>query len=170
MAHDDSLTLYGADLSVEERRFIDSLVQDPEMNLAEAARQAGYDGPKASDYALRLLRRPAVAKALAAVHDDRRTRHKDIRDGCIQVLWQLATHDIKDLMRSGQLLPPDELPASVRSAVKGVKFGKFGWEYTLVDRAAILQLLLKHFGETDKKEAETAPTAEGTTVIFEVPR
>jgi hypothetical protein len=170
MSGDDSLALVEANLTVEEAAFVRYLVKDPELNLSDAARAAGYTGKHPHDFAARMLKSNSVAKAVALIHADRRTRHKDIRDGVIQALWQLATWDIKDLCDDGGgFLPPSELPDALRAAGKGVKMGKYGLEYTFVDRAQILALLLKHFGEVDRKEESKAETEEGVSVVWVTP-
>lgn len=157
-------------MTVQEAAFVKHLVQDPDLNMSAAARAAGYDGNNPSDFALRMLKSANVAKAMALIHADRRTRHKDIRDGVIQALWQLATWDIKDICDSdGVFLAPHELPDNLRAAVKGVKQGKFGLEYTFVDRAQILALLLKHFGDDEKKQEQKKDTEEGTTIVWVTP-
>ena len=170
MSADDSLALINSSLTVEEAAFVRHLVTDPELNMSEAARHAGYKGADPHAFAARMMKSANVAKAIALIHADRRTRHRDIRDGVIQALWQLATWDIKDVVdESGNFLGPHELPDSLRAAVKGVKMGKFGLEYVFVDRAQILALLLRHFGEVDKVEDSKKETAEGVTVNWITP-
>lgn len=144
----DAIALIAKQLEPAERTFIDILVQDEEFNIQRAARQAGFEGANAGD---RLLRKQAVQRYLVAIQADRRERHRDIRDQVIQALWQLAAGwDVGSLVDdTGEPLPPHKLPAALRAAIKGAKVGKNGWEYLFVDRAAILTILLRHFGETD---------------------
>lgn len=170
MSPDDSLALLEAELSGEELKFVHHLVMSESWNMSDAARAAGFEGSKPAEFAVRLMQREPVRRAIQLIQADRRTRYRDVRDGAIQALWLMATHDIKDLARAGQLLPPDELPAGIRCAIKGVKYGKQGWEYQLVDRVAVLSLLMKHFEQTDNLEKEKSETAEGVTVVFETPR
>lgn len=167
---DDSLALLEAGLTAQERQFVHTLVSSEDWNLAAAARAAGYEGSSPSDFAVRLMRGEKVRRCLALIQADRRERHKDVRDSAIQMLWMLATHDIKDLAKAGELLPPDELPAGIRCAIKGVKFTKNGWEYTLIDRTVVLSMLLKHFELGDQAEGKKAETQEGVTIEMVTPQ
>lgn len=169
----DALALLSAQLTPQERAFADAFVADPQMSLAGAVRAAGYPVPdsRASSYGESLMKRAPVQKYIAWIHAERRDRHRDIRDGCLQALWGLASGwDIKDLIGSVSVivedeegnkrsveerncLPPDELPPLLRAAVKEVSFNKGRWSYKFVDKSQILMLLLKHFGELDKLQA-----------------
>ena len=157
----DAIALISKQLEPAEKAFVDFLVQDEEFNIARAARAAGFEGANAGD---RLLRKQAVQRYLVAIQADRRERHREIRDQVIQALWQLASGwDVAALVGDVQVydpitnetttrreaLPPDRLPPALRAAIKGAKVGKNGWEYIFVDRAAILTILLRHFGESD---------------------
>jgi hypothetical protein len=168
-APQDDLAIITADLKPQERAFCDHFLSDPNMSIAAAVRAAGYSVSDrgAAAFGEGILKNRPVQRYIAWVHAERRDRHRDIRDGCLQALWQLAAGwDIKDLI--GQLttkdseygeiqergvLPPDELPAPLRAAIKSVNFAKGRWSYTFVDKSQILMLLLKHFGELDKLQA-----------------
>jgi hypothetical protein len=181
--NNDALALAATGLTKEEKTFVDALVADPDFNVSEAARSIGLT-VKPGDAGLRMLKKAAVVKYLAALQADRRERHADIRDQVIQALWGLAAGwDVADLIgeieridpETGQiqqirgLLAPDRLPPALRAAIKGVKRNKDGgWEYTFVDRSAILALLLKHFGEADKASnaAGDGPKEGETKVVF----
>lgn len=182
MENTDALAIAATGLTKDEKAFVDHLVADPDFSLAEAARSIGLT-VKPSDAGLRLLKKQAVVKYLAALQADRRERHADIRDMCIQALWQLAAGwDVGDLIaeievtdpetnqisRKRVVLAPDQLPSALRAAVKGVKRTKDGWEYTFCDKSAILALLLKHFGEADKaaNPATDGPEKTKTRVVF----
>jgi hypothetical protein len=144
----DAIALIAKQLEPAEKAFVDILVRDEQFNIQRAAREAGFEGANAGD---RLLKKQAVQRYLCLIQADRRERHRDIRDQVIQALWQLAAGwDVGAMVDdAGQPLPPDRLPPALRAAVKGAKIGREGWEYTFVDRAAILTILLRHFGETD---------------------
>lgn len=177
----DALALAAASLTAQERRFVEALTADPEWNLSAAARTAGYGDPKAAD---RIMRSQAVVRYIAAIQADQRTRLRDIRDQVIQSLWQLAAGwDIAGLVEEVEevdpdtgetrtatvTIPPNRLPPGLRAAVKSVKRDKHGfYEYTFCDRATILGLLLKHFGEVDKARlgANDAPAAPKVVVEY----
>lgn len=165
---DDSLALaeVEAGITAEERRFVDAILADQEMNVSAGARAAGVDPATG----FRWLKKGPVRAYMSRALAERRERYKDIRDGVIQALWQLATYDIAEavdedesfldrlpetlddalaFIAGGRLKPPHKLPPTLRAAVKSVKFGKFGWEYTFADRAQILLALAKHFGDID---------------------
>ncbi len=179
---EDSLAVLEGALTGQELKFVQSLTSDPEFSLSNAARSAGFL-VKPDKAAERLLKNQAVVRYLAAIQQDQRIRLRDIRDGVLQTLWQLAAGwDIAELV--GQVeetdadgvpqtvtraLSPDKLPAGLRAAVKEVKRDRFGgWEYKFVDRSTILGLLLKHFGEADKARlgANDAPVPGKTTVVY----
>ena len=180
----DALALAAAPLTAQERKFVETLTSDPEWGLAAAARAAGYGDPKAAD---RIMRSQAVVRYIAAIQADQRQRLRDVRDQVIQSLWQLAAGwDIAGLVEEVEMtdpdtgetqtatvtIPPNRLPPGLRAAIKSVKRDKHGhFEYQFVDRATILGLLLKHFGEADKarladagRDAPAAPK-----VIVEYP-
>jgi hypothetical protein len=167
---EDSLALLAAPLTSQERRFVEALTSDPEWSLAAAARAAGYADPKAAD---RIMRSQAVVRYIAAIQSDQRNRLRDIRDNVVATLWQLASgFDIAGLVEENEAgeivtLPPNRLPPTLRAAVKSVKCNKGVWEYQFVDRAAVLGLLLKHFGETDRARlgANDAPPMAPKVVV-----
>lgn len=179
----DALALASTDLSPQEKAFVDHLAADPDFSVADAARSVGYV-TKPGEAGARMLKKQAVIRYLAAIQSERRERHIDIRDQCIQALWQLAAGwDVKDLMgdvarkdpetgawiESHGMLPPDKLPAPLRAAIKGVKRSRDGsWEYTFVDKAQILTLLLRHFGDEDRARGKT-PETPGSRTIVEYP-
>jgi len=164
------LALLEARLKPEQRQFVHSLVAGEEWDYAKAARAAGYEGSDPKAFALRVMKDPLVTRCLALIQADRRERYKDVRDGAIQFLWQLSVFDVKDLAKRGELLPPDQLPDGIRCAIKEVKKNQRGeWEYKLVDRTTVLQMLLKHFELTDNVERGKAETKEGVTVVFTNP-
>lgn len=161
----DALALLASPLEPQEKAFADHWVSDPKMNMAAAVRAAGFavSDKAASNVGEAILRKEPVQRYIAAIFAERRERHRDIRDGCLQALWQLACGwDIKDLIGTFEIeeegviretkgcLPPDELPAPLRAAIKSVTFQKGRWSYTFCDKAQILMLILKHFGELDK--------------------
>jgi Terminase small subunit len=162
----DAIALLAKQIEPEEKTFVDILVQDPEFNISAAAKAAGYEGDKAGD---RLLKKQAVVRYLAAIQADRRERHRDIRDQCIQALWQLASGwDMAAVSNSkGEAIPPNELPASLRAAIKAAKIGKFGWEYMFVDRAQILTILLRHFGEVEGRYLGDVPVERPRRVLYD---
>lgn len=183
MDSDDALALVTAQLSPQEKVFVDTFTADVNQSLSNAVRAAGFavTAKNQSEFGARLLKKASVQRYLAHVYAERRERHRDIRDGCLQALWQLAAGwDVKDIM--GQVsrvdpetkekitergfLPPDELPAPLRAAIKSVKFTqKSGYEYQFVDKAQILLLLLKHFGDSDRLKHDNT-TAEAKVTVW----
>lgn len=164
----DAIALISKQLEPAEKAFVDILVQDEQFNIARAAKEAGFEGASAGD---RLLKKQAVQRYLVAIQADRRERHRDIRDQVIQALWQLASGwDVGAVVdEKGEPLPPDKLPPALRAAVKGAKMGRNGWEYIFVDRATILALLLRHFGETDGSQLgySDAPAPRPRRVVYD---
>jgi hypothetical protein len=161
----DALAVVAAGLKPQEKAFADHWVSDPKMSIAGAVRAAGYavSDKSANHIGEGILRQDSVQRYIAAIFAERRERHRDIRDGCLQALWQLACGwDIKDLIGTFKIeeegviretkgcLPPDELPAPLRAAIKSVTFQRGRWSYTFVDKSQILMLILRHFGELDK--------------------
>lgn len=172
-SNNDALALLTAQLQPQERAFVEHFVSSEQPSIAESVRAAGYaiDPKRATSFGENLLRKAPVQRLIALIHAERRERHRDIRDGCLQALWQLAAGwDLKDLIGSittvnedGEevlergMLAPDQLPAALRAAVKEVSFSKGRWSYKLVDKASILMLLLKHFGELDRLQSPPPP-------------
>ena len=176
-AENDALALLSAHLSPQEKVFCDTFVSDPSLSIAGAVRAAGFavTDSRATAFGESLLKKQAVQRYLAYIHAERLERHRDIRDGCLQALWVLASAwDIKDLIGHTTVivedeegnkrtidekgcLPPDELPPSLRAAVKEVSFNKGRWSYKFVDKTQILMLLLKHFGDLDKNTPPPPP-------------
>lgn len=180
---EDALALVSAGLTGQERQFVEALTSDPEFSLSNAARAAGFT-VKPDKAAERLLKNQAVVRYLAAIQQDQRERNRDIRDGVLQTLWQLAAGwDIGELVaevdeeaengqtkRVTRALSPDKLPPGLRAAVKEVKRDRFGgWEYKMVDRSTVLGLLLKHFGEADKARAGAADAPIAAKVVVHYP-
>lgn len=163
----DAIALISRQLEPAEKAFVDFLVQDEEFNISRAAKAAGFEGASAGD---RLLKKQTVQRYLVAIQADRRERHRDIRDQVIQALWQLASGwDMGAMVdERGEVMPPDRLPPALRAAVKGAKVGKHGWEYLFVDRAMILQILLRHFGESDGHVGlADMPSARPRRVVYD---
>ncbi len=183
---DDSLALIQAREAIEphERVLIDAMCVDEEMRVSEGERVAGLD----QGVGYRLLKKDSVRKYLSLTLADRRERHREIRDKVIQTLWALACYDIADaiepeedfdrypesldgalgMLAGGRLKPPHKLPPTLRAAIKSVKHGKHGWEYTFVDRTQILLALMDHFGDSDAARANEPN--EGRTVVEETRR
>lgn len=180
----DALAVLRAACSPEERKFVELFYQDPNMSLASAVLEAGFLAlPKeATRYGENLLRKPTVQHLIAQTFATARDRTQDIRDGTVQALWLLATGwDIKDLVGdvlvdadddSGHqayergILPPDQLPAALRAAVKKVSLVKGRWQYEFSDKAAILVQLLKHFASQPAAAPEPETPVEPSTTVW----
>ncbi len=146
---DDTLALIQADtgLTPVERLFADTLLSDPDMSVQVAADAAGLSRQAGTQ----LLKVPRVRAYLSSALQTRRERFADIRDAVIQGLYSLATYDIAHAIGpDGMSLSPDKLPDKIRNAVKSARLGRYGWEYTFVDRSTIQMQLARHFGDGDK--------------------
>ncbi len=116
---------------------------------------------------LEVLQREHVRRALGiGMLTEKRERFKEIRDGVVQALWQLASYDVADLVDETGRMHADlrKIPPQLRCAIKGYKMGRYGAEYTFVDRAAILTTLANIFAKAG--DADTGDAKDRTVLVI----
>jgi hypothetical protein len=135
-------------LSVLEQKVVNAFITDPELSPRNVA--ISLDLPISA--VLEVLKRSEVRKAVGlGFLTEQKDRYQQVRDGVVLALWQMATHDIKDMFNeSGAPLHVKDMPAQLRASIKGYKMGKYGPEFQFTDKAQIMLALLAHFGKIDK--------------------
>lgn len=103
-------------LSQRQRRFVEELLQDPNMNLTQAAKRAGYK--TASEMGSVNLKKPHVIAYLDKLIAERNERVDINIDRVLKEITAMAYVDPKDLMdESGNFLPIDQMPEHARRAI-----------------------------------------------------
>lgn len=87
-------------LTPRQRRFVQEYLID--LNAAAAARRAGYSKKSSTDWAWRLLRKPAVAAAVEAAQAARAERTRVTADTVVKELAKVAFGDARDLLSWGK--------------------------------------------------------------------
>ena len=150
-------------LSAQEKQIIEAWLACGDMSPATVAQQLGM-APAA---VLDVLKRAEVRRAIGfGMLTETKDQHKAAKNHVLMALLQLAHWDIKDIFDAeGKALPIQQWPASMRAAVKGWKQGKYGPEYTFVDRAQIFQTLLQYFTKYANKNEDGAEADDRTVLV-----
>lgn len=151
-----------SELSAQETQIVNAWLSDPELSPASVAQRLSMDVATV----LSVLRRESVRRAMAlGLLTEKNDRLKEVRDGVVLSLWQMATYDLADLFdEEGTPRHIQAMPPAMRSAIKGYKMGKYGPEFTFVDKSAILLSMLQHLSKVEQQKSEDKE--EGVSVIF----
>lgn len=144
------------DLTPKQKVFVDCLLASPSLSKTQAARQAGYADPRRS--AFQVYRLPAVKNAVEVAVSARHQRIKIEADEVIGQLWDLLNADALEVFDDSEsglhLRDLAKVSSPVRRSIASLKVeekasGSRLTEITFVDRAKLVELLMKHLGMLD---------------------
>lgn len=146
-----------ARLTDKQKRFVAEYLVD--LNATQAAIRAGYSEKSASRIAVELLNKTQVSEAIQKAMKDREARTEITQDKVLEELARVAFANGTDFARvtskngykAVELIDTDEVPPEKRSAIAGIKEGKYGIEVSSYDKVRALELLGKHLGMFDGK-------------------
>lgn len=144
------------------QRFVDALLADKDMEATKAALAAGYQATQAR----MLLLDPRSQRLIAALTQELRETHADMRMQAISMLSAMASYDPADITDgNGQPIRNiRQIPPAARAAIKSIHEKADGsYKIEFFDRVRVIELLLKCFGDIDN--AVTAPLTS-TRVTF----
>lgn len=132
---------FDSKLSAQERQIVEAYIET--MSPSTVADRLSMSPNAVLDVLKRMEVRRAIGFGLLTESKD---QQKAAKNHVLMALLQLAHWDPIDIFDElGKPKPIAEWPASMRAAVKGWKQGKYGPEFTFVDRAQIFQTLLQYF-------------------------
>lgn len=143
-------------LTPKQAEFVRQYLVD--LNGAEAARRAGYQGNNQEKVAWELMQKPLIREAVQAGMDARAKRVELNSDTILRELLSLATVDVTEAFDDqGGLKPFKEMPEAVRRAIAGLEVNEMfdgqGLQKTAIglarklkfyDKTKALELLGKH--------------------------
>ena len=164
-------------LTNKQRMFVLELLASDTFSPTEAAEKVGYAQPSTAAY--KLLRNPAIAKALGKAQRLREERCELKVDDVLDYLRRGLFLNPLDYFRPGkdgrwELTDPDSLPPEVGRLIEKmdvkVEQGKDGTErssftVTLVSKTTMLTLALKYLGLTDDRV--TAVVQQAVTLYWD---
>lgn len=154
----------------KQKRFCEEYLID--LNATQAAIRAGYTSNYANTNANKLLQNTTIQKALNKSMKNREVRTEITQDKVLRELaevafsngtdfaqivtrkraqrfWDEGTQDYKEREvdeQSVELFDTNKLPPNKKSAISGIKEGKYGIEVSSCDKVKALELLGKHLG------------------------
>lgn len=145
-------------LTISQRRFVEILMADPNFDVKEACRKAGYASPHVMAY--KLLRLRQIQAYLA---DKMREREKKSNVSNERILCEVDTMALRDPVdlcdkQTGLIITDDlrKIPEGIRRCIDGIevkqKIDKLGRpvgqtiRLKLVPKATALELAMKHRG------------------------
>lgn len=142
----DALTLLRTSTPERLYRFAELVAADPDLRLEPAAAAVGQPGKGPE-----MMRDPRTLKVFAAMVQELRDTHKEIRSQTVQMLAQLAVYDPAEAFTlDGRPKNIHDIPPLARAALKGYKVkGDGSVEIQWIDRLRVLELLMAHFGDID---------------------
>lgn len=163
-------------LSVKQKMFVKEYLID--LNATQAAIRAGYSPKTAKEQGARLLSNVNVQAAIqfAMVKRERRTEIK--ADRVLQELAAVGFAQAVDVVRvvrretedgrtyqDVEILETDKVAQDTRTAIAGIKYGKYGIEIKMHDKIRALEMLGRHLGlfndaaDTNKPDPNVQITA-----------
>lgn len=144
-------------LTDKQKRFVAEYLVD--LNATQAAIRAGYSWKSAARIAVDLLNKTQVSEAIQKAMRDREARTEITQDKVLEELARVAFANGADFARvivkngcqTVELVNTDDVPPEKRSAIAGIKKGKYGIEVSSYDKVKALELLGKHLGLFDGK-------------------
>lgn len=137
-----------ARLTEKQGRFVEEYLVD--LNATEAAKRAGYSEKTAYSIGFENLRKPEIQEAIQEAMDARSKRTEITQDRVLQELAAIGFARITDCVRvmDGRVVvqDTDTLSDTQRSAIMGIKEGKFGLEVKMYDKVRALEKLGEHLG------------------------
>lgn len=163
-------------LTAKQAAFVKEYLVD--LNATQAAIRAGYSGRTAEKIGSENLHKPEIQDAIQAAMHQRSKKTEITAERVLEELARIAFADATKLARvvDGEdgplveLTPTSELSEAQRSAIAGIKQGKYGVEIASCDKLKALELLGRHLAMfTDKTESkvdgvmkiELSPELEG---------
>ena len=155
-------------LTTQERAFVLSYATTG--SIAQAARAAGFDGVKPSNKGRKLLTKPTVQRAIAAVRADAREHHKRIFNWVVREIASCAGANLADLLdERGNVRPPSDIEREVMGTVAEYsrtlqKDGSAETKVKQYDRLKALQMLSQLFGFGVQRHEVSVVDADGNPV------
>ncbi len=138
-----------------QKAFVREFLVD--LNAAQAAIRAGYNGKAAALWGHRTLKRPDVSAAIAAQMDRRQRRTEVTQDRVVEELARIALLDVRQFYdEAGNLRDIHELPEQTAAALRGMDVviesgGERVRKIHLADKVKALELLGRHMGMFDDR-------------------
>lgn len=161
-------------LTEKQARFVAEYLVD--LNATDAAKRAGYSEKTAYSIGFENLRKPEIQDAIQAAMAQREKRTAITQDRVLQELARVAFANGTDFARvvvqeepveavdeegepktvirriqRVEIVDTDKVDVEKRSAIAGIKEGKFGIEVSSYDKLRALELLGKHLGMFEGK-------------------
>lgn len=161
-------------LTEKQARFVAEYLVD--LNATDAAKRAGYSEKTAYAIGFENLRKPEIQDAIQAAMAQREKRTAITQDRVLQELARVAFANGTDFARvvvqeepveavdeegepktvirriqRVEIVDTGKVDAEKRSAIAGIKEGKFGIEVSSYDKLRALELLGKHLGMFEGK-------------------
>lgn len=161
-------------LAPKQKRFVEEYLVD--LNATQAAVRAGYSAKTAEQMGYQLLQKTSVQASIQSAMKKRSMRVEITQDRVLQELAYIAFSNGADFAKViEKLLPPDplcggpsrmvqvvemtptdELPPDKRAAIAGIEETKNGIKVSSHDKVRALELIGKHLGMFDGKNATAA--------------
>ena len=169
-------------LNARQQAFLRNLLEGMgEQQAYEAVEGYHAQGPAAAANASRLLKnakfRAEYEKILSRVANKAEaTKERVLREDCC-----IAYSDIGNIFKNDRIVPPAELPESMRRAISSVKIHKriigngencvieHTFEYRLWDKGRALERISKHLGLYEKDNRQKYDSAMLTTILSALP-
>ncbi len=143
-----------ARLTDKQKRFVAEYLVD--LNATQAAKRAGYKDP---NIGRQLITKNNVSAAIQKAMSNRETRTEITQDKVLEELARVAFANGTDFARvvskngfqAVELVNTEDVPVEKRSAIAGIKEGKYGIEVSSYDKVRALELLGRHLGLFDGK-------------------
>ena len=164
-------------LTEKQARFVAEYLVD--LNATDAAKRAGYSEKTAYAIGFENLRKPEIQDAIQTAMSQREKRTAITQDRVLQELARVAFANGTDFARvvvqeepveavdeegepktvirriqRVEIVDTDKVDAEKRSAIAGIKEGKFGIEVSSYDKLRALELLGKHLGMFEGKGSQ----------------
>lgn len=151
-------------LTEKQKRFVAEYLVD--LNATQAAIRAGYSPKTADRIGPELLGKTCVSDALKKAMSDREKRTEITQDKVLEELARVAFANgtdfarvaVKNGLKIVEIVDTEDVPPEKRSAIAGIKEGKYGIEVSSYDKVKALELLGKHLGLFDGKGGQATET------------
>lgn len=154
-----------ASLTVKQRKFVNELLRDPNMDAVQAARKAGYSEKNIHAAAWSLMRNSKVQEQISSVVEARQERVRVSQDDVLRELVAIVMFDPRELYQEdGTLKRVKDLPPEVARCLTHIEvkelFSSSGNHRDLVgyiskvrwiDRLRAIEMLARHLGMFNDK-------------------
>lgn len=155
-------------LAVKQKLFVKEYLID--LNATQAALRAGYSPKTAKEQGARLLSNVNVQAAIQEAMSKRERRTEIKADRVLQELAAVGFAQAVDVVRvvrretndgrtyqDVEIVDTDQVPADSRTAIAGIKYGKYGIEIKMHDKIRALEMLGRHLGLFDDNANKDKP-------------